>query len=55
MKQKRTKYIKTYLTEKEIAAVKEHTRVSGYSSDAEFLRLAVKEKVRKDKKKAGSV
>lgn len=55
MKQKRTKYLKAYLTEKEVAAIKEHTRSCDYSSDGEFIRIAIKEKVKKDKKKTGSV
>lgn len=47
---KRKKYIKTYISEEEKLELKKHIKEYGYISQGNFLRLAYKNQLRRDKK-----
>jgi hypothetical protein len=56
MKQKRTSNTaRTYLTDKEKLDLEKHVLKYSYVSEADFLRISIKDRIKKDKKKTGSV
>jgi len=50
MKEKRKTITRAYLKPQEKIDLEKHVEKYGYSSESEFLRIAIKDRVKKDKK-----